>query len=63
MLLRARHYQNYGFSLEEIAELFRSHELAEMRGKNGGSGRDDPAGDHPSDESFKADQTEPAGAS
>lgn len=33
MLLRARHYQNYGFSLEEIAELFRSHELAEIRGK------------------------------
>lgn len=63
MLLRARHYQNYGFSLEEIAELFRSHELAEIRGKNGGSGRDDPTGDHPSDESFKADQTEPAGAS
>lgn len=33
MLLRTRHYQNYGFSLEEIAELFRSHELAEIRGK------------------------------
>ncbi|MFR8348670.1 MAG: MerR family transcriptional regulator [Clostridium sp.] len=33
MLLRARHYQNYGFSLEEIAELFRSHELAEIREK------------------------------
>ena len=33
MLLRARHYQNYGFSLEEIAELFRSHELGEIRGK------------------------------
>lgn len=33
MLLRDRHYQNYGFSLEEIAELFRSHELAEIRGK------------------------------
>ena len=33
MLLRARHYQNYGFSLEEIAEWFRSHELAEIRGK------------------------------
>lgn len=33
MLLRARHYQNYGFSLEEIVELFRSHELAEIRGK------------------------------
>lgn len=33
MLLRASHYQNYGFSLEEIAELFRSHELAEIRGK------------------------------
>ena len=33
MLLRARHYQNYGFSLEEIAELFRSHELAKIRGK------------------------------
>lgn len=33
MLLRARHYQNYGFSLEEIAKLFRSHELAEIRGK------------------------------
>ena len=26
MLLRARHYQNYGFSLEEIAELFRIEE-------------------------------------
>ena len=33
MLLRARYYQNYGFSLEEIAELFRSHELGEIRGK------------------------------
>lgn len=27
MLLRARHYQNYGFSLEEVADLFRSREL------------------------------------
>ena len=33
MLLRARHYQNYGFSLEEVAELFRSHELLEIREK------------------------------
>lgn len=63
MLLRARHYQNYGFSLEEIAELFRSHELAEIRGKMVDQEEMDPAGDHPSDESFKADQTEPAGAS
>ena len=31
MLLRARHYQNYGFSLEEVAELFRSHALGEIR--------------------------------
>ena len=27
MLLRARHYQNYGFSLEEVADLFRSRDL------------------------------------
>lgn len=33
MLLRARHYQNYGFSLEEVAELFRSHELGGIRDK------------------------------
>ena len=28
MLLRARHYQRYGFSLEEVSELFRSRELS-----------------------------------
>ena len=33
MLLRARHYQNYGFSLEEIGELFRSGELSQVREK------------------------------
>ena len=33
MLLRARHYQNYGFSLEEIGELFRSGELSKVREK------------------------------
>lgn len=27
MLLRARHYQNYGFSLEEVSELFQSDDL------------------------------------
>lgn len=27
MLLRARHYQRYGFSLEQVSELFRSREL------------------------------------
>lgn len=27
MLLRVRHYQRYGFSLEEVSELFRSREL------------------------------------
>ena len=33
MLLRARHYQNYGLSLEEIGELFRSGELSQVREK------------------------------
>ena len=28
MLLRARYYQKYGFSLEEVSELFRSRELS-----------------------------------
>lgn len=28
MLLRARHYQRYGFSLEEVSELFRTNQLA-----------------------------------
>jgi len=31
MLLRARHYQNYGFSLEEVADLFRSQDLLVIR--------------------------------
>lgn len=31
MLLRARHYQNYGFSLEEVADLFRSQDLLDIR--------------------------------
>lgn len=30
MLLRARHYQNYGFSLEEVADLFQSRNLSEV---------------------------------
>ena len=30
MLLRARHYQSYGFSLEEIADLLRRDELADI---------------------------------
>ena len=31
MLLRARHYQSYGFTLEEVAELFRSESLLEIK--------------------------------
>lgn len=31
MLLRARHYQSYGFTLEEVAELFRSESLPEIK--------------------------------
>lgn len=33
MLLRARHYQKYGFSLEEVSELFRSRELPAISGR------------------------------
>ena len=35
MLLRARHYQNYGFSLEEVADLFRSRELSGIQAQMG----------------------------
>ena len=31
MLLRARHYQSYGFTLEEVAELFTGGDLARIR--------------------------------
>lgn len=31
MLLRARHYQNYGFRLEDVARLFRSQDLLEIQ--------------------------------
>ncbi|MGN0372935.1 MAG: MerR family transcriptional regulator [Enterocloster sp.] len=40
MLIRARHYQNYGFSLEEVADLFRSRDLGaikeQMKGQESG---------------------------
>ena len=35
MLLRARHYQNYGFSLEEVADLFCSRELSGIQAQMG----------------------------
>lgn len=59
MLLRARHYQNYGFSLEEIGELFRSGELSQVREKMEDQEVVIEKGDHPSDESVKTDPSEP----